>query len=284
MTNSVTLLGVKGGPSVRPGSHLPTATLVSLAGKTILVDAGLGVSRSLCDAGVDLTRIDAVFITHMHSDHYLELGPLFHTAWTTGRTAPYPVLGPKALAPYWTHFCAAMDADVAMRIEDEGREDFAPLMALAPLSDGMTHQVGDVAVKVLKVDHPPIDEAYALRFDAPGASVVLSGDTAYFPPMVEFARGADLLVHEAMLTDGVDAVIARNANGDERLRQHILRSHTSAQDVGRIATDAAIGRLAINHLVPDGLPGFGRPQWEAAIRETWTGPFDIGHDGLRIEL
>ena len=69
----VSLLGVKGGPAIRPGSNMPTSTLIHIDGKNLLVDAGLGVSRSICDQGVELHDIDAIFITHMHSDHYLEL-------------------------------------------------------------------------------------------------------------------------------------------------------------------------------------------------------------------
>ena len=84
MPQTVALMGVKGGPAIRPGSNMPTSILLQLGGKTILVDAGLGVTRGICDQGVALTDIDMIFITHMHSDHYLELGPIFHTEWTAG--------------------------------------------------------------------------------------------------------------------------------------------------------------------------------------------------------
>jgi ribonuclease BN (tRNA processing enzyme) len=102
--------------------------------------------------------------------------------------------------------------------------------------------------------------------------------------MADFAKGADLLVHEALLTDGVDALVAKVPNGDDRLRTHILRSHTAAEDVGRIARDAGVARLALNHFVPDGLPGFAEADWEAAVRKTWHGPLVLGRDGIRIEL
>jgi ribonuclease BN (tRNA processing enzyme) len=102
--------------------------------------------------------------------------------------------------------------------------------------------------------------------------------------MTDFAQDADLLVHEAMLTEGVDALMARMTNGDDRLRTHILRSHTDAREAGRIATEAGVKHLALNHFVPDGIPGFTETDWGAAVRETWAGPLTLGRDGMRLTL
>lgn len=282
MTDYVALLGVKGGPAIRPGSNMPTSILLSLGGQTILVDAGLGVSRAICDQGVQLTGIDAIFVTHLHSDHYLELGPLLHTAWTAGLNRPVPVWGPPRLEAYWRHFLASMDDDILTRIEDEGRPDLAALVTLRTMEETVT--LDGVTVRMMLNHHPPITPSYALRFETAAQAVVLSGDTAYMPEMAEFARGADLLVHEAMLTGGVDALMAKMTNGDERLRAHILRSHTSAEDAGRVATEAGVRVLALNHFVPDGLPGFTEDDWRAAVRTTWAGDLVIGRDGCRISL
>lgn len=284
MTDFVSLLGVKGGPAIRPGSNMPTSLLLCLNGQTILVDAGLGVSKAVCDQGVDLAEIDAIFITHLHSDHYLELGPLIHTSWVAGRTRPLVVYGPSRLQHYWDSFLVAMEDDVQLRIVDEGRVDLANMVACETIRDGDVLSVGGVAVQVLRNDHPPIAESFALRFDWGDKAVVLSGDTAYLPAMGDFAQGADLLVHEAMLVDGVDAVIQRTTNGDERLKHHILRSHTAADDVGRIAAAAGVKQLALHHFVPDGFPAFTDKDWEAGVRKTWDGPLTLGRDGLRITL
>jgi ribonuclease BN (tRNA processing enzyme) len=283
MTDSVTLLGVKGGPAIRPGSNMPTSTLVSLAGKTILVDAGLGAAKAVCDQGVALTAIDAIMITHLHSDHYLELGPFLHTAWTAGLNRPVPVYGPPRLAQYWEAFLASMEDDIALRIADEGRPDLAGLVDLRPVPDG-SFDLGGITVTALENHHPPVTPSYAFRFDTGATRVVLSGDTAPIPAMTDFAQDADLLVHEAMLTEGVDALMARMTNGDDRLRTHILRSHTDAREAGRIATEAGVKHLALNHFVPDGIPGFTETDWEAAVRETWAGPLTLGRDGMRLTL
>jgi ribonuclease BN (tRNA processing enzyme) len=102
--------------------------------------------------------------------------------------------------------------------------------------------------------------------------------------MEGFARGADLLVHEAMLADGVAATVARIPNPDPRLERHILRSHTPAHEVGRLARAAGVRALALNHFVPDGLPGFGEADWTREVRRQWDGPLQVGRDGMRIAL
>ena len=284
MAAEVTLMGVKGGPAIRPGSQMPASTLVRMGGKTILVDAGLGATRGLCDAGVPLTGIDLVLITHLHSDHYLELGPLFHTAWVAGLTTPVPVIGPPGLSAYWEGFLHAMAFDVTLRMEDEGRAPLGPLFDVDRLSEGLVQYAGRVRIHAMRNDHPPITESYALRIDCEGDSIVISGDTAYMPQMTEFAAGADILIHEAMLPAGVEALVARMTNGDDRLRAHILRSHTSAEDVGRIAAEAGVGQLALTHMVPEGDPDVTEDHWIAEVRKHWAGPLHIGRDGMVLTV
>lgn len=282
MTDTLALMGVKGGPAIRPGSNMPVSMLLKMAGQTILVDAGLGATRGICDQGVALTEIDLIVITHLHSDHYLELGAFFHTAWTAGLNRTIPVIGPVGLADYWRGFQQSMAFDIDLRMRDEGRCDFNSLAEIIEI--GQTHMFGGIQMRTMRNVHPPITDSFALRFDTPDHSIVLSGDTAYMPEMAAFAKGADLLVHEAMLRDGVEALCARMTNGDERLRKHILRSHTDAEDVGRIARDAGVKKLALHHFVPDGDPDFTDANWETAVRKCWDGPLFLGKDGMVIPL
>ncbi|CUH52457.1 MBL fold metallo-hydrolase [Shimia marina] len=279
----VTLLGTKGGPAIRPGTRMPTSLLIQMDGMTVLVDAGLGVSRALCDAGMALTDLDAILITHLHSDHYLELGPLLHTAWTAGLNTPIAIYGPEGLTQYWDSFLQAMSFDIELRLRDEGRPALAPLAQIHVLNTG-DMALGSLQVKVMRNTHPPIIDSFALRIEGQEHSVVLSGDTAPMEEMVSFAQGADLLVHEAMLSAGIDALCARVGNGDDRLRLHLERSHTPAAEAGRIAKDAGVARLALNHLVPCDDPDFTEAHWQEETRCTWDGPLFIGTDGMTISL
>lgn len=281
---SIVLLGTKGGPAIRPGSAMPTSTLVRMGGKTVLVDAGLGAAAAICRAGVALTGIDAVLITHLHSDHYIELGPLLHTAWTAGLKRPVPVYGPSGLPAYWAGFMASMAYDIEIRTEDEGRPDFASLFPLHLLDDTLDLDLGGLRVTALRNEHPPVTESFALRVESGGRAVVLSGDTAPMEAMADFARGADLLVHEAMLTPGIQAIVDRMGYADNRLMDHILRSHTPAEAAARIAARAGVRALALNHLIPSGEPGITEADWRAAVAPHFNGSLHIGQDGMEISL
>jgi ribonuclease BN (tRNA processing enzyme) len=282
--NWVALLGVKGGPAIRPGSAMPTAHLLCFGGRRIVVDCGLGVTRGLCDQGMALADLDLIFVTHLHSDHYLELGPLLHTAWTAGLKRPVRVFGPKGLGDYWRDFCAAMRFDIDLRIADEGRPDLRSLVTVTAHGEGPVLDEPGLRVTALRNDHPPIRDSFALRVEAAGRCVVFGGDTAPFPPLADFARGADLLIHEAILLPAIEALVARVGNGDDRLKRHILRSHTPAADAARIAAEAGVKALALNHLIPSDDPAYGEADWIAAVRPVWDGPLFVGRDGLRISL
>ena len=278
------LLGVKGGPAIRPGSHMPNSTLIRMGGKTVLVDAGLGAARGVCDAGTALTEIDLILITHLHSDHYLELGPLLHTAWVAGMTKPVTVLGPSGLPDYWRGFLQAMAGDILLRIEDEGRVPLAPLAVMTRIIEGTIYEEDGLTIRAMRNVHPPFQESYALRFEHEGESIVISGDTAYMPEMAEFSRGADLLIHEAMLEAALPALVARVGNGSDKLMTHLVRSHSCAHDAAATATRANVKRLALVHLVPADDPDYSAQDWRDAVAGSWDGPLFIGHDGIRIDL
>lgn len=277
------ILGSKGGPAIRPGGPSPTSTLLEMAGRRFVVDCGLGVTRGLVDAGMALKDIDCIFITHLHSDHVLELGPLVHTAWTSGLSKPVRIFGPKGTEDYWLAFLKSLEFDILLRIDDEGRPDLKELVAVHEIEPALLFDDNDIKVSALRVDHPPVTDCFALKFEAGGFSVVFSSDTAYFPPLAEFASGADVLVHEAMLADGVDRLVERTGNG-ARLKQHLIDSHTLASDAGRIASEAGVEHLVINHLVPADDPKIKLSDWEREIRRSWEGPLTISSDGLTIEL
>lgn len=284
MTDHVALLGTKGGPAIRTGSPMPTSSVLSLAGQWAVIDCGLGVTKGLVDQGLQLKDLSLIFITHLHSDHYLELGPLIHTAWTAGLKTPVRIWGPAGLQRYWQGFLMAMEADIATRIEDEGRPDLASLITFHQIQPDQTITEGVWTVVAMPSIHPPLTETFSLSFRAGGRHVVFSGDTAHNPALVDFAQGADLLIHEAVLAEGLAALQKRVGNGDERLMKHWLRAHTLAEDAARTARSAGVKALALHHLIPSDDPAFGPADWHRAVAPHWSGPLHVGHDGLRISL
>lgn len=152
--NHVCLLGTKGGPAIRSGSCNPTSNLLRLAGLQIIVDCGLGVTRGIVDQGMELKDLALIFITHMHSDHYLELGPLIHTAWTAGLKTPVTIYAPQGIERYWHHFLESMREDIDLRIENEGRPDLESLVVIEVLEEGVFLDNGKIEVSALRNQHP----------------------------------------------------------------------------------------------------------------------------------
>ena len=283
MNERIVLLGTKGGPAIRPGGPSPTSSLIETGGRVIAVDCALGVSRGIVNAGVSLKGLSHILVTHLHSDHVLELGGLIHTAWTSGLSTPVKVYGPKGVAAVWRGFLASLEVDISTRIVDEGRPVLADLVTVMEIDEGLVLDEPGFRVTALRVPHPPLADCFAFRVEMPSGTVVFSGDTAYHPPLAEFASGADLLIHEAMLPEGLESIIRRTGNGS-RLREHLIASHTFAADVGRIAAAAGVGRLALNHMIPADDPDFTEDDWRRAVSETYSGELIVGRDGLEVRL
>lgn len=282
--NYVALIGTKGGPAIRPDSTMPTSSLLCLNGQKIIIDCGLGVSRGLIDQNMQLRDIKLIFITHMHSDHYLELGPLLHTAWTAGLKSEVLIYGPKGIDDYWDAFLVSMKADIDLRIADEGRPDLRALVSFKELDATTFTLPNGIEVAALRNEHPPLIDTFALSFKFENYKVTFSGDTAYFEPLIEFAKGSDLLIHEAMLEEALKPLMERIGNADDRLMKHLLRSHTLASDAAKLATKAEVKALALHHLIPSDDPDFTVEHWENSVKPNWNGKFHLGTDGMRINL
>lgn len=239
------LLGVRGGPLVTSYAQTPSASLIVFEGGNYVIDTGYGVTLKLLEAGVALRDLSHVFVTHHHSDHNLELGPLLYNAWAGGLQHEIGVHGPPGLKDLVAAYWQSNRFDLETRIADEGRPDLRRLIRTNEFGSGVVMASAQVRVTALRNRHPPVQESYALKFELGATKVVFSGDTAYLPELAEFSRGADYLVHEAMYPSAVDALVARRPNA-ARLRESILSHHTSVEDVGRIAAAAQAKCLVLN--------------------------------------
>lgn len=278
----IILLGTKGGPRVGEAGRSNPSTLLLINDVPYLVDCGYGVSKQLLLAGIGLDRVRYVFITHHHSDHNLEVGPLLYNAWITGRPVHLDMYGPVGLRHMMQAFFDYQKFDIDTRIVDEGREDPHKAVALHEFARaGVVLQTSDVKVTSCRVRHPPITQAYAYRFDAKDRSVVISGDTAYAPELAEFAKGADVLVHEVMYLPGIEALLKRLPNA-RRLREHLMAAHTLPEDVGRIAAQAGVATLVLSHFVPGDDPTITDEQWAEGVRKNFKGRIIVGKDLMEI--
>ena len=280
----VTLLGT-GDPVPRVDRFGP-AILVEAGEHQLLFDAGRGVTQRLQQLEISLRDIDAVFITHFHSDHLSGLPDLWLTGWLPPpfgrRSLPMRVIGPEGLSEILTGLRQAFDPDIQIRLVDEQlppqgiefdiREYFA---------DGIVLDEEGVTVTAFAVDHGQyIKPSYGYRVDYGGRSVVLSGDTRFDENLIEAARGADVVIHE------VAAAREEMLAFDERI-QLILDHHTTPEEAG-IVFDRVGPKLAVySHLTLLSSPDSPEVTVEELIlrtRTNYSGRLLVGEDLMRIEI
>lgn len=278
----IVFLGTKGGPRVDNGRSNP-ANLIEIGGSRVVLDCGMGVSRQLAAAGVPLNSLNYILITHHHSDHNLEYGNLAYNAWVTGLATPIRSFGPVGIERMTNAYWELNAFDVDTRIDDEGRPDPRKLLIARDIDrGGMVFETDDFSVTAFRTPHPPIIDNFAYKFATPDGTIVFSSDTIYNPALAKFAEGADVLVHEALFAPYIDRLVARVRNG-ATLGKHLLESHTTAQDVGRVATAAGVKLLVLNHLVPGDLDVTDE-QWTSAVRENFGGKVMVARDLMELAL
>jgi ribonuclease BN (tRNA processing enzyme) len=278
----IVFLGTKGGPNVSKGPSNP-ANLVMVNDTPFVIDCGSGVSRQLVNAGVPIPSIKYIFISHHHSDHNLEYGNLVYNAWAGGLSTPVRSFGPKGIEAMTRTYWELNKFDVETRIEDEGRPDPRPLLIAKDITeDGVVLQTSDVKVTAFRTPHPPIVDNFAYKFETPDGTIVFSSDTNYNPKLADFAKGADVLVHEALYVPWVDRLVARTKNG-ATLGKHLLASHTTVEDVGRIAAAAGAKVLVLSHLVPGDLE-VTDDDWAAEAKKNFSGRIIVARDLMQLAL
>lgn len=277
------LLGTQGGPFIRSYKQTPSANLIIYKNVPFVIDTAYGVTFKLREAGINLSTIKYIFITHHHSDHNLELGTLLYNAWIAGLKEPIHVYAPVGLKHLLHHYWESNSFDINTRIQDEGRPDIRSLVISHEIEEGMLLTNSDVEIAALKNIHPPINESYAFKFKLGEKRVIFSGDTAYCPRLIPFAQAADYLIHEVMDGNAVEDMVKRRPNAD-KLKESILSHHTLAEDVGKIAQQAGVKNLVLNHFVPPDDKTLNDQEWINAVRHTFSGNIIVGKDLLQIAL
>ena len=276
------LLGTAGGPRPRRTRSAPAQVIV-VNGAAYVVDCGDGVARQLVLAGVQLTALRHVFVTHQHSDHNADYGNLLLLAWTAGLRSHVDTWGPPPLAKMTELFLEMNEYDIATRIADEGRVPLAPLIEVHELTDGgVLFEDANVRVTAAIVDHPPVVPALAYRFDSSDRSIVISGDTRRSDNLIALARGADVLVHEVYFDEAAVDRLVTGVGNAARLKESVMSHHTSAADAGRVAREAGVKTLVLSHFVPAEDPAITDAMWIDAARAYFDGEVVLGKDLLEI--
>lgn len=281
MTTRIILLGTAGGPTPKENRSAPSQILVTDTGRSYVVDCGNGVARQIVRAGIDLNSISGVFLTHHHSDHNADYGNLLWLSWGANLTHPVPTYGPPPLSVMTEKFLELNALDIETRIVDEGRPQLRPMIQDNEITDaGVVHVDDEVRVTMARVNHPPLENAYAYRFDFSDRSIVISGDTTYSLALIDLAQGADVLIHEVLYLPAIDRIVD-SSNGRAALRNHLLNSHTPVDQVGGIAQQAGVRTLVLSHFVPS-IADIGDDVWHGLASQGFDGEVIVGRDLMAI--
>lgn len=274
----VTLLGT-GGPLPDPERAGP-ATLLRTGGANLLVDAGRGVLMRLSAAGLGAGQIDAVLLTHLHSDHITDLGDLVTTRWITS-FAPNPlrIFGPVGTTDHLGNLLDALAADIEFRMAHHDDLTWVPPVEVIEVAtegesvcDVLRIGEGDGAtvVRAAATDHRPVHPSLGYRVERQGRAVVLAGDTVPCAGLDALASGAEVLVHTVIRKDLLANV------GIARLTD-VLDYHSSPAEAAATAQRAGVRTLMLTHYVPAPAPGT-IDEWRALATAAFDGEVIAGDD------
>jgi ribonuclease Z len=260
-------------------------TAVIAGGSLYLVDSGPGSWEKVQLWRLPRARLAAVLLTHFHSDHIGELGEVVTQSWIGGRTAPLTVYGPPGVESVVDGFRRAYAFDEKYRIAHHGEEAMPATGAASVAATIQVPAAGEsvtvldangLVIRAFSVDHRPVEPAFGYRFELGGRSVVVSGDTGLSESLIANAKGADLLVHEALAAHMIERVrdiaLGRGQQRLAKMMGDIIDYHATPAEAADIARRAGVRMLALTHLVP--------PPQNALVKRL----FLQGSDASGIEL
>jgi ribonuclease Z len=291
-------VGLAGTGSPLPDRRRKGVCTFVMAGKHLfIIDSGPGSTLNLELMRVPLDNIQAVLLTHLHSDHIGGLGELMLKAWTGGaRTEPLKIVGPEGVDSVVQGFNQAYSLDAGFRFAHHGPTVAnlegaggtpETLQVLDETKGTVVFQTGDLKVTAFLVDHRPVEPAFGYRFDYKGRSVVISGDTLPCESLRRHAEGIDLLLHDAMQPEMLRIISQAGITRSKviaKVTTDILSYHTFSEEAARIARDANVRQLVLFHIIPPTPMAFFNSAFLGDSRDYYDGPITVGVDGMLFSM
>ncbi len=279
----VTLLGTGSPPpSMR---RFGPGVLVQAGGQNLLIDSGRGVTQRLLQVGLTVGAIEALFITHLHSDHVVGIPDLWLTGWLEAgfgqRKGPFRVFGPAGSQNLMDGLVKAYDWDIKARIADQKLDPANLRPEVTEIRQGVIYEKNGVKVTAFDVDHGELlKPAFGFRIDYGSRSVTISGDTRFSENLISHAAGTDLLIHQ------VAAV--REELLASPVFKSILSHHTKPDEAGTVFTRVKPKLAVYYHFSALGtpkVPSVTEQEMVEMTRKTYAGPLLVGEDlmAFRIE-
>ncbi len=242
----LTLLGT-GCPKVDYKRFGPS-NLISTKKAKILVDCGSGVTQRLDQLNISSADIDALFLTHLHSDHVIDLYQLIISSWHSYRLSPWKVYGPKGTKNFIKKIMDAWKIERRQRIKYEARKSTKAFqIKVTEFKSISTVSVKDIKIKYFEVDHKPVKYAYGFNFYHRDKKLTISGDTKPSENVMKFGQLADVLLHEVFIDGELQST---NSMRTSETLHNVRKYHTPSTMVGKIAKISRCKKLVLTHLVP----------------------------------
>lgn len=275
-----------------PGDRVQTCNVIFVNGQFLIFDVGRGAASAIEKLRLPQHLIEAIFISHWHSDHYLDLPHLVNRSWILGRQSPLAIYGPEPIDSIIGGMRSFLYQDQIFREAHHGQEILVRSNAeVVPHTiayqdsqyGSVVYDHNGVRVTAFEVDHQPVRSSLGFRVDYMGKSIVLSGDTKYCENIITYAKDADILVHEAVQKD----FIIRGAKLQDRLGNHrnatmlrdLLEYHASAEEAAKVAAAAGVKKLILSHLAPTPENPVSRRFYVGGLDDIYKGPILLAEDG-----
>ena len=245
----------------------------------ILIDCGSGITQRLDQIKVSTSDIDALFLTHLHSDHVVDLYQLIISSWHSYRIKPWTIYGPKGTKKFVKNIMNTWKDERTQRINYESRSSTQAFKIIVKeFKSKGTIRIKDLNITYFEVDHKPVKHAFGFNFLHKNKKLTISGDTRPCENIMKYGQKADVLLHEVF----IDGELKETNKMRSRRTLHNVRSyHTPSRLLGKIAKLTNCKKLVLTHLVPT---KFNEKKLKKTIRDDFGKNPIIGHDLLKIKI
>ncbi len=273
----LTLLGT-GCPSVDHKRFGPS-NLVTTKKTKILVDCGSGITQRLHKLKISSANIDALFFTHLHSDHAVDLYQLIISSWHSYRIKPWKIYGPKGTKKFVKKIMNAWAEERKLRISYEARAsakafkiDVFEFKSIGKI------KIKDIKIQYFEVDHKPVKFAYGFCFTNKNKKLTISGDTKPCENLMKYAQKSDVLLHEVFIEG---EILEINKMRTKKTLHNVKSYHTTSSEVGKVAFISRAKNLVLTHFVPT---RFNKTRLKKIIRKDYGKNPIIGEDLMTIKI
>jgi ribonuclease Z len=265
----VVLLGT-GNPIPDP-NRAGAAILIRTSQRTLLFDAGRAVCMRLSEAGVLPFMLDAVLLTHLHSDHICDLNDVITTQWVM---SPVPktlrIFGPPRTREVLDGLRAMLQPDVEYRLAHHEDLSWEPQLEMHEVARGVVLDEDGTRVIAAATDHRPVEPTLGYRIESEGKSVVVAGDTVPCAGLDELCRGADVYVQTVLRHDLVSMVPSQRF-------VDTIDYHSTVEQAAQTAANAGVRTLVFTHMIPTPAPD-AADEWIAFAAKHFDGEIIFGSD------